>query len=76
MGLIERLEAKRREVDEECRDPHLNRETYLWWCDLRDILDEAIEMSHPPLMMAISDEISESDWVEFRKQGYIEYRRD
>lgn len=72
MTLIERLEAKRRDVDEECRDPHANRETYLWWCDLRDVLDEVIVLMKPPMITGLSIDFDSK----FNEPGYIVWSKE
>ncbi len=59
MGLIEKLEAKRREVDDEVRESMRFDEYDFKAADLRDLLDEVLASIHPPLMMVVPDDYME-----------------
>ena len=69
MSLLERLEAKRREVDQQAR-ASIGDHDYLWWCDLRDLLDEIAATAKVPMMVYENIKV-EPEWP--NSPGYIVY---
>lgn len=69
MSLLERLEAKRREVDRKARAA-MNRDDYLWWCDLRELFDQLIE----PPMMIVPEDIGAHVYSNAKVPGHVVYR--
>jgi len=74
--LIEKLERKRRELDQQVKLSLWNEGYNFRAADMRDLLDEVLATIHAPLMFKGVDTVPEDFYEQLIRTGYVVHRTD